>query len=274
MIRVGLLALLGLASFAVVYVAMGPRAPETAPSPAATMDQPAQTASVDAPAAPESVPRASVPSVSFELRPSTAASTGTGTEPAPSEPPQAASAPPPQPPAPPVRDVTPDDMTAGPHVTGPLARVEPAAPQPEPAPARRGAHSAAVQSDRRRRRHHQGRGTRHPSRRHRCAGLRRALRRGRRGMAVRAHGARRAAPLHPRTRHRMRRAGGRRQCSRSGDLPLSPATISPRGWWPAAGRSTPATTTATEEDAARKAALGLWGDGRPGIRPRSRPMTE
>jgi endonuclease YncB( thermonuclease family) len=125
MIRGSLLALLGIGSFAVVYIAMGPRAPETAPTPTAVTDQPAQTASVEEPAPQETAPPTDTePAISFELRPSAsesvemAAAAETDAEPTPAR----------------VRNVTPDNMTAGPDVTGPLARLEPAAPEPEPAP--------------------------------------------------------------------------------------------------------------------------------------------
>jgi endonuclease YncB( thermonuclease family) len=123
MIRGSLLALLGIGSFAVVYMAMEPRAPETAPMPSAVTDQPAQTASVDEPAPQENEPPPE-PAISFELRPSasesvaTAAAAETEAEPA----------------SAPVRNVTPDNMTAGPEVIGTLTRIEPAEPEPEPAP--------------------------------------------------------------------------------------------------------------------------------------------
>lgn len=114
MIRGSLLALLGIASFIAVYVAMGPRAPEPAPAPVADAGS-TETASLDEPPPTGSNPP-STPTVGFELRPAAGESSAAATaEPAPT----------------PVRDVTPDNITAGPRIVGPLARVEPTAPEPK-----------------------------------------------------------------------------------------------------------------------------------------------
>lgn len=107
MIRLSLLALLGIASFVAVYVALGPREPQ--PAVVAETEEvaeadatPEQTNSIDDPARlDDPVP------VTFELRP------GTGQIEELAD----------------VRDVTPPDMTAAPQVTGPLRRVNRPAPE-------------------------------------------------------------------------------------------------------------------------------------------------
>ena len=119
MIRASLLALLGVASFAAVYVATAPR--ELTPESSADQRQLAQPVRTETPiadAAPAEPATAKHPSrlseVTFELRPATGED----------RPPERDIA------ATPVRDVTPPDMTAGPKVSGPLTRV--ALPEPEP----------------------------------------------------------------------------------------------------------------------------------------------
>lgn len=137
MIRVSLLALLGLASFAVVYVATEPRQPPAAPaaptdtavamapeSPTAdsSLEEPSTTGSAHAlPSAVTEAPEteshndravSEVDSeIAFELRPTTESPDDeTSTDD--------------------VRNVTPPNMTSGPRVTGPLARVQPAPDAP------------------------------------------------------------------------------------------------------------------------------------------------
>ena len=128
MIRVSLLTLLGLASFAVVYMATGPRqppapsaegtvamAPEAAPAKISS-EEPSTTGSAQLlPSAVTGAPETESPDgpglsevdseIAFELRPSTEtpAETVAGD----------------------VRNVTPPNMTSGPRVSGPLARVGP-----------------------------------------------------------------------------------------------------------------------------------------------------
>jgi endonuclease YncB( thermonuclease family) len=103
MIRAGLLALLGIASFAAVYVTTAPSGPPGASSSdgAATS---ADAAAVEArPAASSAAAETRInQAIAFELRPSGGL-------------PDA---------GPPVRNVTPPDMTAAPVITGPLTRVE------------------------------------------------------------------------------------------------------------------------------------------------------
>jgi endonuclease YncB( thermonuclease family) len=247
MIPGSLLALLGIGSFAVVYIAMGPRAPETAPMPAAVTDQPAQTASVDEPQ--ESDPPTE-PAISFELRPSAsesvaiAATADTDAEPTPA----------------PVRNVTPDNMTAGPNVTGPLTRLEPAAPEPEPEPEARVARlfnpivvaASTVKA--------QGRdihlaGIDAPPFDARCGEgeaawpcgrmARAALRRFIRGRAIECDVPEGADDIpDPAT------------CRCAGEDIA--AWLVASGWAKRAGELYDA-----DEDAAREAELGLWGDGRP-----------
>lgn len=111
MIRGSLLALLGLASFVAVYVALGPQdeAGMDADTPAAsglsafTQDsaRPEHTTSIDD--VNDSAP------VTFELRPSTDTAAAAN-----------------------VRDVTPPTMTAGPQVSGPLTRMEASETEAEP----------------------------------------------------------------------------------------------------------------------------------------------
>ena len=119
----------------------------------------------------------------------------------------------------PVRNVTPHDMTAPPALSGPLVRIVPPARRGAAGPAPETADRAPQPPARYRRRRAQVRRTRHSPRRHRRAGLRGALRRGRRGLALRAHGARGARPPHPRPRRRMRAAGGSGGDPRSRRLP-------------------------------------------------------
>lgn len=101
MIRALLLVFLGAASFAAVYVALGPSDPEigTAPQSAAADPAPAQTASIAS--------TLLVDPTRFELQPDTAPQAR------PSETTSAT-----------VRNVTPENMTAAPQVSGALTRVE------------------------------------------------------------------------------------------------------------------------------------------------------
>ena len=136
----------------------------------------------------------------------------------------------------PVRDVTPDNMTAraGSHRPA-RARRGTAPAMRRRLCARRAA--ASVQPDRDLGGNDQGARPGDRARRHRRAEFRRALRRGCGRLAVRTHGARRAPPLHPRPRHRMRGAGRRRGHPRSGAHAWSAARTSPSGWSRRAGRS-------------------------------------
>lgn len=114
MIRAITLILLGTASFAAVYILVPPReAPTDAPEAAAAQSPavpttPAGSSSAATDIAAVSQQDAAVASIGFELRPGAGQ---TLPEPA-GEAPNA------------IRDVTPDNMTAGPRVTGTLSRVE------------------------------------------------------------------------------------------------------------------------------------------------------
>jgi endonuclease YncB( thermonuclease family) len=116
MIRAVSLALLCAASFGVVYWAMAPDEPEpAAPATVGSLNAPPATAA--AMAAPDEADL-----MTFELRPGTEAPSAAGKLAARE-----------------VRNVTPDDMTAAPPVSGPLVRVAP--PAEEPAPKRQEART-------------------------------------------------------------------------------------------------------------------------------------
>jgi endonuclease YncB( thermonuclease family) len=116
MIRALTLIVLGTASFAAVYVLVPPREAQTdvpeaamAPLPAASMDT--ETVSVSAQDA-TTAPEDAMAAVGFELRP------GAGQVMPESDARHA------------IRDVTPDNMTAAPRVTGTLSRIDPPALAP------------------------------------------------------------------------------------------------------------------------------------------------
>jgi endonuclease YncB( thermonuclease family) len=113
MIRALIIALLGVASFAAVYLATAPdehreRAPVAAAGPAP--DEPANLSALQfgPPIVTRLQPVRNSDAVSFELRPGGTAAIGSADE---------------DPTA--VRDVTPETMTAPPTITGPLTRVQP-----------------------------------------------------------------------------------------------------------------------------------------------------
>jgi endonuclease YncB( thermonuclease family) len=110
MIRALTLIVLGTASFAAVYVLVPPRdAPTEVPESTVASPPAAPAAETDIASVATPDPAASI---GFELRP------GAGQVIARSEPPSA------------IRDVTPDNMTAAPRVTGTLSRIDPPAPAP------------------------------------------------------------------------------------------------------------------------------------------------
>lgn len=121
MIRGSLLALLGLASFVAVYVAMDPREPtrptvsEPATESAAADVDPAEIAPAHTTSIKDSSQLVGPDAITFQLRPGAHKSQEFGPD-------ETAVA---------VRDVTPPDMTAGPKVTGRLTRVERPEPEPE-----------------------------------------------------------------------------------------------------------------------------------------------
>lgn len=122
MIRASILALLGLASFVAVYVwtAPGDAPVHVAESGAPGAPEPSEGMIADAAsllAAPDKdTSRIGGTAVTFQLRPS------------------AEQEPTPETFTSSVRDVTPSNMTAGPAVTGPLTRVEPPKPEAPPPP--------------------------------------------------------------------------------------------------------------------------------------------
>ena len=115
MIRALMLAVLGAASFAGVYYFAAPGEPTLESQAALAPSSEAATDTGSIATAPPDISQ----SMTFELRP------GTEAVPQNAEPARA------------VRDVTPDNMTAGPKVTGTLARVASPAAAPAPSKARR-----------------------------------------------------------------------------------------------------------------------------------------
>jgi endonuclease YncB( thermonuclease family) len=239
MIRGSLLALLGIASFVAVYVAMAPRVQHPGPIPPASADAPAQTISVDQPS-----PRKELPSIAFELRPDVEEQANAEADPAAVAPST-------------VRDVTPPEMTAGPQATGPLARIDPPRPEPQARVERQFKPIvAAAGTIKVRGRDIRLAGIAAPEFDARCGEgaaawpcgrmARAALRRFIRGRAIECD-----VP-----------AGG-------DDIP-DPATCRVAGddiaaWLVAQGWAKRAGDLySQEEDAARTAKLGLWGEGRPG----------
>lgn len=130
MIRVVMLALLGLASFAAVYVVMGPRmlapsAPEVATTAESVPPPKVGTAETQM-ASVEDTTRPDKPEpMTFEMRPSAEHADETPQAPKPQAETVAAA---------PVRDVTPTNMTEPPAVSGPLTRVAPAKPPEQTKP--------------------------------------------------------------------------------------------------------------------------------------------
>jgi endonuclease YncB( thermonuclease family) len=103
MIRAGLLVLLGIASFAAVYVTTAP--PEPSASPSAEAEAVSAVAATAETVASDAAENRINQAIAFELRPTGGLPDTGGTA------------------GPPVRNVTPPDMTAAPVITGPLSRV-------------------------------------------------------------------------------------------------------------------------------------------------------
>jgi endonuclease YncB( thermonuclease family) len=235
MIRLSLLVLLGIASFATVYVALGPREPQpvAVAEPEAVVEAdaaPAQTAAIDEPSGSDDAAP-----VTFELRP------GPGRTEAIAE----------------VRNVTPPDMMSGPLVSGPLTRVEQPAPESQERTQRlfnpivvaadiirvrgRDIHLAGVDAPDFDARCGEGEAA-WPCGRMARAALRRFIRRRAIECEVPAGAAEVPDPA-------ICRVGG-------DDIA---AWLVAQGWAKPDGDR-----YGDERDAAREAQLGLWGDGRPG----------
>ena len=159
-----------------------------------------------------------------------------------------------------VRDVTPDNMTAGPKVTGTLARVGSPAAADQPAKART---ERLFNADRDRGRNDQSADQRNPSRRHHGAGLRR------RAAAKAQPRGRAGAWRAPRCSSFIRGRAIECELPAGADTLPDPATcvvggenisewLVAQGWAKRSGDS-----FEDAEKNAREAKLGLWSDSRP-----------